>query len=425
MTDSPWERARARALFDAAADLPAHDRRAYLEATCPDEPALRDEVLALLALSDDEDSDAPIRDAVARIAEVVGGEDGLQGGQVIGPYRLDRELGHGGMGTVYLARRADDEFQRAVAIKVIRGWADDEMVRRFRIERQILASLDHPNIGRLLDGGATTAGLPYLVMEYVDGHPLATYCDKNTLSVNERIHLVETLCRAVHYAHERGIVHRDLKPSNVLVTVDGVPKLLDFGIARLFDGGDIDGTIAATVTGARRMTPEYASPEQALGVPVTTASDVYVLGLLLCELLTGVRPQRPLAHGREDAARTVAEVTPPRPSDAITRARRAHEATRGTQSAQPSSTGLAETCVARQTTPERLAGQLSGDLDKIVIKAISKEPDRRYSSAAALADDLRRYLDGEPVHARSASITYIARRRVARHWKAAVAGRYT
>ena len=214
--------------------------------------------------------------------------------------------------------------------------------------------------------------------------------------------LVGAVCRAVHYAHERGIVHRDLKPSNILVTADGVPKLLDFGIAQITDATVGAEAAAHTRPGASRLTPEYASPEQALGVPVTTASDVYVLGLLLYELLTGVRPQKPTSYRHEDVVRAVTEVTPPRPSDTARR------------------TPLdGATCEARQTTPERLARLLSGDLDKIVLKAISKEAEHRYSSASALADDLQRYLDGEPVHARGASVGYILRRRLARHWRMA------
>ena len=414
MNDRQWQ--RARALFDTAAELPAAERERHLAEACADDPDLHQKVIALLA--QDDEGDAPLLDAVARVAADVGAESDPDLDQMIGPYRLVREIAHGGMGTVYLAQRDDEHFQQAVAIKLIRGWAHDELIRRFRVERQILANLDHPHIGRLLDGGATASGLPYLVMEYVDGRPIGTYCDAERLPIPDRIRLMGTLCRAVHYAHERGVVHRDLKPSNVLVTSDGVPKLLDFGIARLLDTSADGGSAVQTIQGASLMTPEYASPEQALGAPVTTASDVYVLGLLLYELLTGVRPQRPRTNRQEEIVRVVAETTPPRPSEAVRRARASNEAAdTGTPGSPPES--LADTCAARKTTADRLARTLDGDLDRIVLKAISKEPGRRYSSAASLADDLQRYLDGDPIHARSDSLGYVMRRRLSQRWRLA------
>jgi serine/threonine-protein kinase len=379
---------RARTLFDAAADLPVDQRQAYLEANCTDDAALCAEVLSWLEA--ESGPDRPIAEAVARVASSLTDFQSVSPGTLIGPYALDRELAHGGMGTVYLAHRADDEFERAVAVKVIRGWADEDVLRRFRVERQILADLDHSNIARLIDGGATPAGLPFLVMEYVDGQTLSQHCDERALTVHERVALLETLCRAVHYAHERGVIHRDLKPGNVLVTKDGTAKLIDFGIARLFsDEGAGHRTTLETLPGRGRMTPEYASPEQVLGRPITTTSDVYVLGLLLYEVLTGVRPQATDTGAPEDVVRAVVETTPPRPSEAATTEVRRH-----------------------------IAKSLSGDLDTIVLKALEKSPDRRYSSAAALADDLQRYLNGEPVLARAASVTYILRRRLRRHWRA-------
>ncbi|MGE4066365.1 MAG: protein kinase [Vicinamibacterales bacterium] len=418
MNEADWR--RARALFDDVADLPPADQQARLDAVRAAEPAIAAEVAALLET--DQVSDAQLVDAVAHVAAALGADDGPAVDPTIGPYRLERELARGGMGTVYLAHRDDDEFRRAVAIKLIRGWADDELVRRFRVERQILADLDHPNIARLLDGGATRSGLPYLVMEYVDGQPIGAYCDQARLSVADRVRLAETLCRAVQYAHERGVIHRDLKPGNVLVTADGVPKLLDFGIARLFDasapaspaGGD-------TTPGTDRMTPEYASPEQALGLPVTTASDVYVLGLMLYELLTGVRPQQPTTYRHEDVVRAVAEVIPPRPSDTLRRRRPSTPPGTSGDGTPSTAVDVGEASAARQSTPERLARALTGDLDRIVLKAIAKEPAARYSSASALADDLRRHLAGEPVLARAASVTYILRRRLRRHWPSAAA----
>lgn len=400
MSDGHWE--RARALFDELVDLPPAEQRVRLDEACAGDARLRAGVEALLAA---DSADDPQAGAVSRMAATVGDDADVTVSQALGPYQIDREIGHGGMGTVFLAHRADDQFQLQVAIKVIRGFPDDETVRRFRVERQILANLDHPNIARLIDGGATSGGLPYLVMDYVAGLPIGEYCDTNRLTVRDRVTLVTTLCQAVHYAHQRGVVHRDLKPGNVLVTSEGVPKLLDFGIAHIFDasGAPQDGA-ALTVPGTNRMTPEYASPEQALSAPVTTASDVYVLGLILYELLTGQRPQRPTTFRHDDIVRAITDVMPPRPSDSAR--------------ATPADSGA---CAARQTTPDRLARLLAGDLDRIVLKAISKEPERRYSSAASLADDLGRYLDGEPVHARAASVGYIIRRRLARHGRLAAA----
>lgn len=399
MTNEHWE--RARALFDALVDLPDAERRARLDVAGAGDAQLRAEVQALL---DADSADDPQIEAVSRIATALEDAAGVTVDQALGLYQIDREIGHGGMGTVFLAHRNDDEFQRQVAIKVIRGFPDGEMVRRFRVERQILANLDHPNIARLIDGGTTPGGLPYLVMEYVEGLPVGEYCDANRLTVRDRVTLVKTLCRAVHYAHERGVVHRDIKPGNVLVTPDGVPKLLDFGIAHMFDASGAPGDAALTIPGTHRLTPEYASPEQALSAPVTTASDVYVLGLILYELLTGTRPQRPTTNRHEDVIRAITESTPPSPSD---RAR--------------STPTDSDACAARQTTPDRLARSLAGDLDRIVLKAISKEASHRYSSAASLADDLDRYLKGEPVHARAASLGYILRRRMARHGRVVAA----
>lgn len=404
--DTPARWQRARELFDSALELPVEQRQAHVSANCPDDDDLREEVLGWLAV--DGRDDHLIADAVAQVAGSLTAPALVVPGQLIGPYALDRELGHGGMGTVYLAHRADDEFERAVAIKVIRGWADDDLLRRFKVERQILADLDHPNIARLLDGGATTAGVPFLVMEYVDGQTLGAHCDTRGLTVPARVALVESLCRAVHYAHERGVVHRDLKPGNVLVTSDGIPKLIDFGIARLFtQDGSSPRAHLETLPGLGRMTPEYASPEQVMGRPITTASDVYVLGLLLYELLTGVRPQETPSGTVADLMRTVVETTPPRPSAAVTTEARTH--------------GAQAMGSARGASPAKLARFLVGDLDTIVLKALEKEPDRRYSSAAALADDLRRYLNGEPVQARAASVAYLVRRRIRQHWRASLA----
>ncbi|HEV3409601.1 MAG TPA: protein kinase, partial [Chthoniobacterales bacterium] len=283
-----------------------------------------------------------------------------------------REIGRGGLGAVYLAARADDEYRKEVALKLIRRGLDtDDILRRFRTERQILAQLDHPNIARLLDGGTTDDGLPYFAMEYVRGEPINTYCDLHRLKLSERLELFRKVCAAVTYAHQNLVVHRDLKPSNILVTADGEPKLLDFGIAKLLSA-DHELVFTQTAPGLRAMTPDYASPEQMKGEKITTASDVYSLGVLLYEVLSGQKPYRVKTRTTEEISRAVTEQEPQRPSTAA--------ATDGSA--------------------------LRGDLDNIVLKALRKEPERRYSSVEGLAEDLRRYQEGRPVLARPRTFTY-------------------
>jgi serine/threonine protein kinase len=327
----------------------------------------------------------------------------------IGPYRLVRELGQGGMGTVYLATR-EDVFHKRVALKILkRGMDTESIVRRFRTERQILAGLDHPNIARLLDGGATADGLPYLVMEFIDGKPLAEHADRNDLATNERLRLFVELCAAVHYAHQNLVIHRDIKPANVLVTADGVPKLLDFGIAKLLNAELSGHTLtAATAQGHLMMTPEYASPEQVRGESVTTATDVYSLGILLYELLTGRQPYRITSRAMPEIVRAVCESDPVRPSLAIA----------SVSEAAASTTSWAG--VLRAPDPERLRRRLQGDLDNIVMKAISKDPQRRYVSVDQFAEDVRRHLAGLPVLARADTVRYRTAKFLRRH-RAAVA----
>jgi len=311
----------------------------------------------------------------------------------IGPYRVLKELGRGGMGRVYLATRADEQYQKGVAIKVIGADVDrDEVVSRFRRERQILASLDHPNISRFLDGGATPDGRPYFVMEYVDGRAIDQYCDRERLSIPERLKLFRQLCSAVEYAHRNLIVHRDIKPGNILVSTEGVPKLLDFGIAKLvnprFSGN------AGTMTGLV-MTPEYASPEQVRGEPVTTTSDVYSLGVLLYLLLTGHPPYRFKSRQTVDVLRAVCDDEPEKPSTAVGRTQHAGGGPK------PEDVSL-----AREENPQQLRRRLSGDLDTMLLKALRKEPSRRYPSVEAFSEDIRRYLEGLPIRARKATFSY-------------------
>src|SRR5512136_1589906 len=277
----------------------------------------------------------------------------------IGAYRVLRELGHGGMGTVFLAARADDQYQKRVAVKVVRGLNSAEVVRHFRRERQILAGLDHPNIARLFDGGTTDDYLPYFVMEYVEGEPIDRFCDQRKLSIQERLKLFRGVCAAVQYAHRNLVVHRDIKPHNILVTAEGVPKLMDFGIAKLLNPEVAGEPVTATDVA---MTPEYASPEQARGGPITTAADVYSLGVVLYELLTGERPYRLTRDTRAALEEAILQADPAMPSRVVLT--KAHADVRG-------------------TTPKRLARTLKGDLDTISNKALRKTPAERYATANA------------------------------------------
>jgi len=302
----------------------------------------------------------------------------------VGPYRIVREVGRGGMGTVYLAVRSDDELQKRVALKVLkRGMDSDAIVQRFRSERQILASLEHPFISALLDGGTTADGLPYFAMEFVDGQPIDEFCESHQLDTTSRLELFRKICAAVQHAHQNLIIHCDIKPANVVVTADGTPKLLDFGIAKLLSAG-AGSTLALTLDGAPLMTPEYASPEQVQGGAVTTATDVYSLGVLLYQLLTGRLPYQLTQRTPAEIARVVCDSIPERPSTAVTR---------------PSDGPVS-------ADSQRLRRRLTGDLDNIVLKALSKEPARRYASVDQFSEDVRRHLAGLPVLARRDTIGY-------------------
>lgn len=317
-------------------------------------------------------------------------------GRRFGDYQVIRELGRGGLGAVYLAARADDEYRKEVAIKLIRRGLDtDDILRRFLTERQILAQLDHPNISRLLDGGTTDDGLPYFVMEFVKGEPITAYCDEHGLKLTERLDLFRKVCGAVTFAHQNLVVHRDLKPSNILVTPEGEPKLLDFGIAKLLSADD--EMLTQTAPGERAMTPEYASPEQVKGERITTASDVYSLGVLLYEILTGHRPYRLETGSADEISRAITEQEPERPSTAIARGD------------------------GNSKIEIRNSKFLKGDLDNIVLMALRKEPERRYSSVDNFSDDIRRHQQRLPVRARPNTFSYRARKFVSRNKTTVVA----
>ncbi|MGH9908885.1 MAG: protein kinase domain-containing protein, partial [Pyrinomonadaceae bacterium] len=320
-------------------------------------------------------------------------------GSRIGAYEIAREIGRGGMGTVYEAWRADGEIQHRVAIKLIKSGLDtDSVLKRFRNERQILAQLDHANIGRLLGGGTTEEGSPYFVMEYIDGRPLYEYCELQSLGVAERLRLFTQICDAVDYAHRKLVIHRDLKPKNVLVAANGVPKLLDFGIAKLLDPDLVSDTTPQTTLGVRLMTLEYASPEQVQALPVTYLSDVYSLGVILYELLTGDSPYRFRSRMSHEIARAIIEDEPDQPSSAVVRA---VPTNRPVDHEALTISNLADTAI--DDSLDKVRQELAGNLDNIVLKALRKEPSERYESVAAFRDDILRHLNGWPVLAPSYS----------------------
>jgi len=408
------------ALFAGALDRPVEERAAFLAEACPHDPALRAEVASLLAAHDE--AEGVLGESVGDfVAPLLGGltdalrreEEAMHVGARIGPWRLLEEVGRGGMGAVYRAERADGAFHRQVAVKLVkRGMDTDEILRRFRYERQILAGLDHPNIARLLDGGATDDGCPFLVMEFVEGRPIDLYCDDEGLDVSARLALFAEVCRAVDHAHRSLVVHRDLKPGNILVGPGATVKLLDFGIAKLLSDQP-DPASPHTRTDIRIHTPAYAAPEQLRGEPVTTATDVHALGVSLFRLLTGELPHGPTPNSLYEVERSIVERMPSRPSRVVTRSEttgRPAPWVAGHDEPTPEARAR-----VRGTTPAALRRRLQGDLDRILLKALDPEPARRYPSAAALAEDLRRHLAGEPVLARGGGALYLAGRFARRH----------
>jgi serine/threonine protein kinase/tetratricopeptide (TPR) repeat protein len=387
----PGEFARLDHLFHEVVDRPRAERAAALDRVRAESPALAERLAAML----EED---PVAESVSDIiaqgvsTDVAATDPWL--GERFGPYQTERVIARGGMGAVYLARRVDRAFEQQVAIKTIpSGLASRALLERFQREREILARLNHPGIARLLDGGTGPGGVPFVAMEFVAGSPITAYVAARRAGLRRRLELFVELCGAVAFVHRNLIVHRDIKPDNVLVAADGSVKLLDFGIAKLTD--ELEAQAAPTATGQRAMTPEYASPEQILGQPVTTATDVYALGVLLYELVTGERPIRFDSNNLPGLAREIVTKTPLAPSEAV-RARGARLAT----FADP---------------PARLTRQLRGDLDRVVLMAMRKEPERRYASAGALAEDVRAWLAGRPVAAQTDSWRYRMRKLVGRH----------
>ncbi len=403
-------------LFNRLLEIPPRHRRAGLTQLAGPDGAIRRELESLLDAYEREPDylERPLARvgdlSVDRLAAELDTTDDDAHPERVGRYRLVERIGDGGMGAVWLAERDDQQFHHRVAIKLVkRGMDSEEIVRRFRAERQILASLDHPNIARLFDGGAADDGRPYVVMEYVrDGIPIDRYCDRRKLDVPARLRLFRTVCSAVHYAHQNLVVHRDLKPGNILISDSGDVKLLDFGIAKILDPGS--SGVPVTRTEMRMMTPEYASPEQILGQPVTTASDVYALGVLLYELLSGHRPYRVRGRSPGEIERVICQEEPDRPSTIVGRTEQAFGTDGRTRHITPASVSA-----ARATRSDRLRRELDGDLDNVVMMAMRKDPLRRYPSVAALSEDVRRHIAGEPVLARADSRTYRMGKFVRRH----------
>ncbi len=371
MSPDRWQ--RLEEVFAAVADLPSHERSRYLDVHCSSDPELRQEVEELLHADTGKPLQAVVSAAASNLANDQDATDPLIG-TFLGPYRVVALLGRGGMGAVYRAIREDDQFSKQVAVKVIpRLLAGPDAIARFRAERQILANLEHPNIARLLDGG-TSQGAPYLVMEFVEGGvPITQYVAEHSLALNDRLALIRSVCSAVQYAHANLIVHRDLKPANILIAAEGSVKLLDFGIAKILEPTPTD----SQPTAGQMITPDFASPEQIRGETVTTSTDVYSLGIVLYEVLTGERPYRATGQSPGEMERIICHTEPRKPSDV-------------------------------DSAPPKLRRKLAGDLDNIVLMAIRKDPARRYQSAEHLSEDIRRHLDGMPVRARPDTLTYRA-----------------
>jgi serine/threonine protein kinase/lipopolysaccharide biosynthesis regulator YciM len=405
-TRSRWE--RLEELFNRAVDLPEQARDQFIREETGEDTELRDELLGLLAC-DTGKRTGPLTHALGEALDsTTRDKRRAHLNKIVGSYRLVSVLGHGGTGTVYLGERADSQYSAQVAVKIVESAAvHSDLATRFRAERQILASLNHPNIARLMDAGESEDGQPYLVMEYIQGDPLDKYSDERKLDLQARLRLFLEICGAVQYAHQNLVVHRDLKPANILVTKDGVAKLLDFGIAKLLDPGSSSSALALTRMNDRLLTPEYASPEQILGKPVTATSDVYALGVVLYELLTGLRPFVVEATASQlELERSICVTDPPRPS-----------ATLELGKALPPDDHHSPTriALARSLNPERLRRRLAGDLDSIIMRALRKEPQHRYGSVDQLMADIRRYLANEPVLARQGNWIYYSKRFIRRN----------
>jgi serine/threonine protein kinase/tetratricopeptide (TPR) repeat protein len=408
MTPEEWQ--RVRPILESALELDAASRPAFLDGACED-LFLRREVESLINSHERAGTNVLEPGSALKLKLDEEAQFRLLPGRRIGVYEIAEEIAVGGMGAVYRAIRADGQYKQQVALKIVRSELGAESTAaRFRNERQILANLDHPNIAKILDAGTTADGLPYFVMEFIDGLPITEHCDQSKLTIDERLKIFRTVCSAVHYAHQRLVIHRDIKPGNILITSDGVPKLLDFGIAKILDPSLLAENAGATLAGLWVMTPEYASPEQLRGEAITTATDVYSLGLVLYELLAGRRTYRRANHLPHEIARAVLETDPEKPSTAI---RRKDEIAEQGKEKVPLTPELISGL--RADSPEKLHRRIAGDLDNIVMKTIRKDPRERYNSADQLSEDIRRHLEHLPVLARNSTVVYRCRQYVLRH----------
>jgi eukaryotic-like serine/threonine-protein kinase len=403
MTPEEWR--KVKDVLQMALELAPHSRGQFLDSACAENDFMRSEVESLLE-SHDQDQvflEQPVAIDAAGLASV--SRPMTWTGRRLGPYELLEEIGEGGMGAVYRAVRVDGLYEKQVAIKLIRGGLrTDFFVSRFRNERQILAGLEHPNIARLLDGGVTDEGLPYVVLEFVAGVPIDEYCVRHSVSITDRLELFRTVCSAVQYAHQNLVVHRDLKPSNILVTENGIPKLLDFGIAKILDPQQRELSGDRTLTVMRIMTPDFASPEQVRGDPITTSSDIYSLGVILYLLLTSRPPYHVSSVAPRKILEAICDTDPERPSVAVTRIESAERSLNDS---------IAK--VAERTVVGPLRRALSGDLDNIVLKALRKEPERRYATVEQFSEDIRRHLEHLPVIARKDTPRYRTAKFIQRH----------
>ena len=405
MDSTKWQ--KIKNILSTLLDLPENEHSEFLASI--DDEEIRLEVEKLLSAQEQAENfiDTPILIEKGLADDAT--KDSLIG-KTIENYLILERIGTGGMGAVYLAERLNSDFKQKVALKIIkRGMDSEAILTRFATERRILSTLKHPNIAQLLDGGISSEGLPFFVMEYVDGKPLNQFCDENELALNERLQIFRQICSAVENAHKHLIIHRDLKPSNVLVTSDGIPKLLDFGIGKLLSNDGDEATLTATQ--GRVFTPEYASPEQVLGKSVTTATDVYSLGVILYELLSGERPYKIESRLPQEVANVILTEEPIRPSSVVssqwlvvnkTRKEASHQTNPKSQILNPKS--------------------LRGDLDNIILKALRKEPERRYQTVQEFSEDIRRHLVGLPVTATADTTFYRVGKFVKRHSVGVFAG---
>jgi eukaryotic-like serine/threonine-protein kinase len=401
MISDRWQ--QVKDILQETLQVVPQQRKSFLDVACNGDQVLREEVESLL-LEESADTDGFLRSPLDFSLEDAPRETASWVGQRIGSYEITEIIGEGGMGSVYRATRADKQYQKQVAIKIVKlGLGTPFALARFRAERQILAQLEHPNIARLLDGGTTENGLPYVVMELIEGQPIDEYCHTHRLSIEERLRLFRTVCLAVQYAHQHLVVHRDLKPGNILVTTEGVPKLVDFGIAKILDTGSAPGR-TETIGSMRMMTPEYASPEQVLGDSVTTSTDVYSLGVILYRLLTGRHPYSLDHRSPELMLKTICETEPMKPSAAVRRP----EGTAG-------KAAMAGVDAVADEPADRLSKRLRGDLDNVVLMALRKDAHRRYSSTGQFAEDIQRHLESLPVIARKDTARYRFSKFVLRH----------